>query len=93
MGINGQWVNLIGYRKRRWEGTFEEYLEIDEMILSHGIEEFYENKEKVIRYKFFAYFTQPTEQKPLRDWFSPSVRLVKTAPFLASGHTTCLRRA
>src|SRR5882762_4065339 len=64
-------VNLSDYRKKHWEGSFEEYLDIVrehpevtrtayqrlyDMILSHGVEEHYENKEKFIRYKFFIDF-------------------------------------
>src|SRR5712671_955042 len=66
-----QQLNLGDYRKKHWEGTFDEYLDIVrehpevtrsayqrlyDMILSHGTEEVYENKEKVIRYKFFTEF-------------------------------------
>src|SRR3974390_1889268 len=64
-------LNLNDYRKKHWEGTFEEYLDIVrehpevtrtayqrlyDMIISHGTEEVYENKEKVVRYKFFTDF-------------------------------------
>src|SRR5436305_8693611 len=66
-----QELNLSDYRKKHWEGSFDEYLDIVrehpevtrtayqrlyDMILSHGTEEVYENKEKVIRYKFFTEF-------------------------------------
>ncbi len=66
-----QKLNLTDYRKKHWEGTFEEYLDIVrehpevtrtayqrlyDMILSHGTEESYEQKEKVTRYKFFTEF-------------------------------------
>jgi serine protein kinase len=62
-------LNISEYRKIHWEGTFEEYLDIVvhhpevtrtayqrlyDMILSHGTEEHPENKEKIIRYKFFT---------------------------------------
>src|SRR5262249_26157514 len=62
-------LNLTEYRKTHWEGTFAEYLDVVrqhpevtrtayqrlyDMILSHGTEEVYENKEKVIRYRFFT---------------------------------------
>src|SRR5436305_856753 len=62
-------VDLNDYRKLHWEGSFEEYLTIVldnpevtrtayqrlyDMILSHGTEEVYENKEKLIRFKFFT---------------------------------------
>jgi serine protein kinase len=64
-----QQQNLTDYRKTHWEGTFEEYLDIVaehpevtrtayqrlyDMILSHGTEDVFENKEKIMRYKFFT---------------------------------------
>jgi serine protein kinase len=64
-------LNLTDYRKKHWEGTFDEYLDIVrahpevtrsayqrlyEMILSHGTEEVHENKEKITRYRFFTEF-------------------------------------
>src|ERR1700732_2070714 len=64
-------LNLSDYRKKHWEGTFDEYLDIVrdhtevtrsayqrlyEMLLSHGAEEVYEQKEKITRYKFFTDF-------------------------------------
>jgi serine protein kinase len=66
-----QQLNLSDYRKKHWEGSFDEYLDIVrehaevtrsayqrlyDMILSHGTEEVYENKDKVTRYKFFTDF-------------------------------------
>src|SRR5260370_39051459 len=66
--LSDQW-NVSDYRKIHWEGTFEQYLDIVvqhpevtrtayqrlyDMILSHGTEEVFENKEKVIRLKFFT---------------------------------------
>jgi serine protein kinase len=71
LGAIRQQLNLGDYRKKHWEGSFEEYLDIVrehpevtrtayqrlyDMILSHGTEDIYENKEKVVRYKFFADF-------------------------------------
>ncbi len=62
-------LNLPEYQKIHWEGSFEEYLDIVykhpdvtrtayqrlyDMILSHGTEQVYEQKEKIIRYKFFT---------------------------------------
>src|SRR5262249_45123046 len=64
-------LNLTDYRKKHWEGAFEEYLDIVlehpevtrtayqrlyDMIMQHGTEEVYEQKEKVTRYKFFSDF-------------------------------------
>src|SRR3989440_1331395 len=66
-----QHLNLTDYRKTHWEGSFEEYLDIVlqhpevtrtayqrlfDMILSHGTEEVYENKEMIVRYRFFTEF-------------------------------------
>jgi serine protein kinase len=71
LGALRQELNLSDYRKKHWEGGFEEYLDIVranpevtrtayqrlyDMIISHGTEEVYENKEKVTRYKFFTEF-------------------------------------
>jgi serine protein kinase len=64
-------LNLSDYRKKHWEGSFDEYLDIVrehpevtrtayqrlyDMIISHGTEEVYENKEKITRFKFFTDF-------------------------------------
>lgn len=64
-------LDLSDYRKKHWEGGFDEYLNIVaehpevsrtayqrlyDMILSHGVDEVYENKEKATRYKFFTDF-------------------------------------
>src|SRR6516225_5690513 len=64
-------LDISEYRKKHWEGTFEEYLDIVrdhpevtrtasqrlyDMILAHGTEEVYEQKEKSTRYRFFTEF-------------------------------------
>lgn len=64
-------LNLGDYRKKHWEGSFDEYLDIVrehpevtrtayqrlyDMIMSHGTEEVYEHKEKITRFKFFTEF-------------------------------------
>ena len=64
-------LNLTEYHKIHWEGSFEAYIDIAhkdpqvtrtayqrlyDMILSHGTEEVYEQKEKVTRFKFFTEF-------------------------------------
>jgi serine protein kinase len=71
LGTLRQQQNLGDYRKKHWEGSFEDYLDIVrdhpevtrtayqrlyDMILSHGVEESYEQKEKITRYKFFTEF-------------------------------------
>jgi serine protein kinase len=60
--------NIDEFKKLNWEGTFSEYLEIvnknpkitrtafqrlHDMIVSYGVQEYQEYKEKLIRYKFF----------------------------------------
>src|SRR5438309_10555880 len=64
-----QELNLSDYRKKHWEGSFDEYLDIVrehpevtrtayqrlyDMIISHGTEALYEHKEKITRYRFFT---------------------------------------
>jgi serine protein kinase len=64
-----QQLNLPEYHKIHRECSFEEYLDVVaahpevtrtayqrlyDMIVSHGTEEVFENKEKIIRYKFFT---------------------------------------
>jgi serine protein kinase len=66
-----QQLNLSDYRKKHWEGSIDEYLDIVrehpevtrtayqrlyDMILSHGTEEVYEHKEKITRFRFFTEF-------------------------------------
>jgi len=63
--------DIHDYQKLHWEGSFEDYLNIVmehpevtrtayqrlyDMILSHGTEDTYENKEKVTVFKFFTEF-------------------------------------
>ncbi len=60
--------NYASYKELAWEGSFEEYLELVrkspgvtrnayqrlyDMVLSHGVEEYIDNKKKLVRYKFF----------------------------------------
>lgn len=71
LGTLRQQLNLGDYRKKHWEGTFEEYLDIVreqpkvtrsayqrlyDMILSHGTDDAYEHKEKITRFRFFNDF-------------------------------------
>ena len=56
------------YRELHWEGSFEDYLElvkrnprvtrnafqrVYDMVLAHGVEEYIDNKKKLVQYKFF----------------------------------------
>jgi serine protein kinase len=76
-----QELNLSDYRKKHGEGSFDEYLDIGrahpevmrtayqrlyDMILSHGAEEVYENKERIARYKFFHRVCLPARRRDLR---------------------------
>ena len=60
--------DLGGFQELNWKGNFEDYLDIViedprvartafqrvyDMVLSHGVEEFTEHKNKVVHYKFF----------------------------------------
>ena len=60
--------NYASYKELAWEGTFEDYLDLVrkrpqvtrnayqrlyDMVLSHGVEEYIDNKKKLVRYKFF----------------------------------------
>ena len=64
-----QLVDSERFRKLHWEGTFEEYLSmvtrspriartsfqrIYDMIMSYGYEEFFDGKERLLRYNFFS---------------------------------------
>ncbi|MDX9721212.1 MAG: serine protein kinase [Myxococcota bacterium] len=64
-----QLQNIDEYRDLNWEGSFDEYLElvredpkivrtahqrVYDMILSHGKEEYIDNKKRLIRYPFFS---------------------------------------
>src|SRR5215213_1855768 len=60
--------NYATYKDLAWDGTFEDYLglvrrnpsctrtayqRLYDMVLSHGVEEYIDNKKKLVRYKFF----------------------------------------
>src|SRR5918912_4429126 len=95
-------LDLGDYRKKHWEGSFEEYLNIVvehpevtrtayqrlyDMILSHGTEEVYENKEKVIRYKFFTEFAA-RHGDAIYGLDRPLMQLVNTFKSAARGYGT-----
>jgi serine protein kinase len=69
LSLIDQYTQDIAYQELHWEGTMADYLEIVsqrpevlrnafqriyDMIISYGTEEYTENKEKLIRYKFFS---------------------------------------
>jgi serine protein kinase len=69
-GIRSQ-LDLTDFKKLNWDGSFQEYLDVVlkqpdvcrtayqrlyDMIISHGTEDIYENKDKLTRFKFFTDF-------------------------------------
>jgi serine protein kinase len=97
-----QQLNLSDYRKTHWEGSFDEYLDIVrehpevtrsayqrlyDMILSHGTEEVFENKEKVIRYRFFTEFAAKHEDG-IYGLDRPLMQLVNAFKSAAKGYGT-----
>ncbi|MFO0801307.1 MAG: serine protein kinase [Gemmataceae bacterium] len=64
-------IDLTDYKKLHWEGSFQDYLDtvianpgvtrtayqrLYDMVMSHGTEDIYENKDKLTRFKFFTDF-------------------------------------
>src|SRR5436189_4806843 len=102
LNVMRQQVNLTDYRKKHWEGTLEEYLDIVrehpevtrtayqrlyDMILSHGTEDVYENKEKLIRYKFFTEFAA-RHADAIYGLDRPLMQLANTFKSAAKGYGT-----
>lgn len=94
--------DLSDYRKIHWEGSFEDYLNIVlehphvtrnahqrlyDMIMSHGTEEVYENKEKIIRFKFFTDFAA-RHGDGIYGLDRPLMQLVNTFKSAAQGYGT-----
>ncbi|ACY17147.1 putative serine protein kinase, PrkA [Haliangium ochraceum DSM 14365] len=67
-GQIAEFQNYDEYRELHWEGSFDDYLElvrknprvtrnafqrVYDMVLSHGVEEYIDNKKRIVRYKFF----------------------------------------
>jgi serine protein kinase len=97
-----QQLNLGDYRKKHWEGSFDEYLDIVcdnpqvtrsayqrlyDMIMSHGVEEVYETKEKITRYKFFTEFASQ-HGDAIYGLDRPLMHLVNTFKSAAKGYGT-----
>ena len=97
-----QHLNLSDYRKIHWEGSLEQYLDIVcehpevtrtayqrlyDMIISHGTEEVFEHKEKLIRYRFFNdYATRHGD--PIFGLDRPLMQLVNAFKSAAKGYGT-----
>src|SRR5437764_11419502 len=95
-------LDLSDYRKKHWDGSFEEYLNIVvehpevtrtayqrlyDMILSHGTEEVYENKDKLTRYKFFTEFAAK-HADAIYGLDRPLMQLANTFKSAAKGYGT-----
>jgi serine protein kinase len=97
-----QQLNLTDYRKKHWEGSLDEYLDIVrehpevtrsayqrlyDMILTHGTEEYFENKEKITRCKFFTDFAGK-HGDAIYGLDRPLMHLVNTFKSAAKGYGT-----
>jgi serine protein kinase len=97
-----QQLNISDYRKTHWEGSFDEYLDIVrehpevtrtayqrlyDMILSHGTDEVYENKEKIIRYRFFTEYAVKHDDG-IYGLDRPLMQLVNAFKSAAKGYGT-----
>src|SRR6267378_899348 len=102
LSIIREQLDLSDYRKVHWEGTFEEYLDIVrdhpdvtrtayqrlyDMILSHGVEDIYENKDKLTRFKFFTEFAS-RHADGIYGLDRPLMQLVNTFKSAALGYGT-----
>jgi serine protein kinase len=100
-GLRSQ-LNTSEYKKLHWEGSFADYLDIIlanpgvtrtayqrlyDMILSHGTEDIYENKDKLTRYKFFTDFAA-RHGDGIYGLDRPLMQLVNTFKSAALGYGT-----
>ena len=95
-------IDLNDYRKLHWEGSFDDYLNVIldkpgvtrtayqrlyDMILGHGTEDVYENKEKLTRFKFFTEFATK-HGDGIYGLDRPLMQLVNTFKSAALGYGT-----
>ena len=96
-------LDITEYKKLHWEGivrglprhrpantpgvTRTAYQRLYDMILSHGTEDVYENKDKIIRYKFFAEFAA-RHGDGIYGLDRPLMQLVNTFKSAAQGYGT-----
>jgi serine protein kinase len=100
-GLRSQ-LNTSEYKKLHWEGSFADYLDIIlanpgvtrtayqrlyDMILSHGTEDIYENKDKLTRFKFFTEFAA-RHADGIYGLDRPLMQLVNTFKSAALGYGT-----
>ncbi|MGL6076550.1 MAG: PrkA family serine protein kinase [Fimbriiglobus sp.] len=95
-------INLGDYQKLHWEGTFDDYIatvlknpgvtrtayqRLYDMIMSHGTEDVYENKDKLTRFKFFTEFAS-RHGDGIYGLDRPITQLVNTFKSAALGYGT-----
>ncbi|MBX9622730.1 MAG: serine protein kinase [Gemmataceae bacterium] len=95
-------IDTTDYKKLHWEGSFGDYLNIVleqpavtrsayqrlyDMILSHGTEDIYENKDKLTRFKFFTDFAS-RHADGIYGLDRPLMQLVNTFKSAALGYGT-----
>ena len=95
-------IDLTDFRKLNWEGTFQDYLNIVledpgvtrtayqrlyDMVMAHGVEDIYENKDKLTRYKFFTDFAA-RHGDGIYGLDRPLMQLVNTFKSAALGYGT-----
>ena len=100
-GLRSQ-LDTTEYKKLHWEGSFSDYLNIVletpgvtrtayqrlyDMILSHGTEDVYENKDKITRFKFFTEFAA-RHGDGIYGLDRPLMQLVNTFKSAALGYGT-----
>ncbi len=95
-------IDLTDYRKLHWEGSFQDYLSavlanpgvtrtayqrLYDMVMSHGVEDVYENKDKLTRFKFFTDFAA-RHADGIYGLDRPLMQLVNTFKSAALGYGT-----
>jgi serine protein kinase len=95
-------LDLTDFKKLNWEGSFAEYLDlvlaqphvtrtafqrVYDMIMSHGTEDIYENKDKFSRFKFFTDFAS-RHGDGIYGLDRPLMQLVNTFKSAALGYGT-----
>src|SRR5262245_48290272 len=95
-------LDISDYKKLHWEGSFADYLDtvlkapgvtrtayqrLYDMILGHGVEEVYENKDKLTRFKFFAEFAAK-QGDGIYGLDRPLMQLINTFKSAALGYGT-----
>ena len=95
-------IDLTDFRKLHWEGSFQDYVNIVletpevtrtafqrlyDMIMSHGVEDIYENKDKLTRFKFFTEFAS-RHSDGIYGLDRPLMQLVNTFKSAALGYGT-----